>query len=139
MFAYTIRRVLIMIPTIMVISAIVFTIIQLPPGDYLTSYIAELQSQGESVDSAKIEFLRGQYGFDRPMIEQYALWVLGLLRGDLGYSFEYSLPVVEVVGDRVYLTILVAFTTILFTWIVSFPIGIYSATRQYSWGDYSLT
>lgn len=139
MLAYTVRRILVMIPTLLVISAIVFTIIQLPPGDYLTSYIAELQSQGESVDSAKIEFLRKEYGFDRPLVEQYAVWLVGLLQGDLGYSFEHSLPVAEVVGDRVYLTMLVAFATILFTWVVSFPIGIYSATRQYSWGDYGLT
>jgi len=139
MLAYTVRRILVMIPTLLVISAIVFTIIQLPPGDYLTSYIAELQSQGESVDSAKIEFLRKEYGFDRPLVEQYAVWLVGLVQGDLGYSFEHSLPVAEVVGDRVYLTMLVAFATILFTWVVSFPIGIYSATRQYSWGDYGLT
>ena len=139
MLAYTVRRILVMIPTLLVISAIVFTIIQLPPGDYLTSHIAELQSQGESIDSAKIDFLRQEYGFDRPLVEQYALWVIGLLQGDLGYSFEHSLPVADVVGDRVYLTILVAFATIVFTWVVSFPIGIYSATRQYSLGDYGLT
>lgn len=139
MFTYTIHRILVMIPTLLVISAIVFVIIQLPPGDYLSTHIAELQSQGEAVDSAKIEFLRQLYGFDRPLIEQYGVWVLGLLQGDLGYSFEYKLPVADVVGDRIYLTILVAFATILFTWLVSFPIGIYSATHQYSWGDYGLT
>ena len=139
MFRYIIHRLLIMIPTLLVISLIVFVIIQAPPGDYLESYIAELQSQGESVDPNKIEFLRQHYGFDKPLLEQYALWIFGMLQGDFGYSFEFRLPVSDVVGDRLYLTMLVSFTTIVFTWLVSFPIGLYSATHQYSWGDYSLT
>ncbi|MEE8443804.1 MAG: ABC transporter permease [Alphaproteobacteria bacterium] len=139
MFGYLIRRLLMMFPTLIAISAIVFVIIQLPPGDYLSSYVAELQSQGETVSADKIAFLREQYGFDRPMWEQYAVWVFGMLQGDFGYSFEYSLPVSEVVGDRLWLTFIVSFTTILFTWAVSFPIGVYSATHQYSLGDYGLT
>jgi len=139
MLAYTVRRILAMIPTLLAISVIVFVIIQLPPGDYLTTYMTELQSQGEAVDQKKIDFLREQYGLDKPMYEQYALWVFGLLQGDLGYSFEYGLPVTEVVGDRLYLSMLVAFTTVIFTYLVAFPIGLYSATHQYSWGDYGLT
>ncbi len=139
MARYLVQRLLIMIPTLLAISAIVFVIIQLPPGDYLESYIAELQSQGENVDPQKIMFLRQQYGFDRPLYEQYFVWITGLVQGDLGYSFEYSLPVSEVVGDRMFLTLVISFTTIFFAWIVSFPIGIYSATHQYSWGDYGLT
>ena len=139
MFTYIVRRVLIMIPTLLAISLIIFVIIQLPPGDYFESYIAELQSQGESVDTVKIEFLRQQYGFDRPIMEQYVFWVLGMLQGDFGYSFEFRLPVSEVVGDRLYLTALVSFATIVFTWVLSFPIGLYSAVKQYSWGDYTLT
>ena len=139
MFAYVIRRILIMIPTLIAISAITFIIIQLPPGDYLSTYIAELQSQGENVDPAKIEALRAQYGLDRPMIEQYAVWAVGLLQGDFGFSFEYQLPVSDVVGDRLMLTLVLNFTTIIFIWLVAFPIGIYSATHQYSWGDYSLS
>jgi len=139
MLAYTVHRILIMVPTLLAISFVVFVIIQLPPGDYLETYIAELQSQGEAVDPAKIEFLREEYGLDRPFIEQYGLWVWGLVQGDMGYSFEHELPVAEVVGDRLWLTFLVAFTTILFTYVVSFPIGIYSAVRQYSIGDYALT
>ena len=139
MLSYTAHRVLIMIPTLLAISFVVFVIIQLPPGDYLETYVAELQSQGEAVDPQKIEFLRQQYGLDRPFLEQYALWVWGLLQGDMGYSFEHELPVTEVVGDRLWLTFLVAFTTIIFTYAVSFPIGIYSAVRQYSIGDYALT
>jgi peptide/nickel transport system permease protein len=128
-----------MIPTLIAISAITFVIIQLPPGDYLSTLIAELQSQGENVDTAKIDALRAQYGLDRPMIEQYLVWVWGLLNGDFGFSFEYQLPVADVVGDRLFLTLILNFTTIIFIWVVSFPIGIYSATHQYSWGDYGLT
>ena len=139
MFAYVIRRILIMIPTLIAISAITFVIIQLPPGDYLSTLIAELQSQGENVDTAKIDALRAQYGLDRPVIEQYLVWVWGLLNGDFGFSFEYQLPVADVVGDRLFLTLVLNFTTIIFIWVVSFPIGIYSATHQYSWGDYGLT
>src|SRR5690606_17484453 len=128
-----------MIPTLLVISFIIFVIIQLPPGDYLETYIAELQSQGEAVDPAKIEFLRRQYGLDRPFMEQYAVWVWGLLHGDLGYSFEYRLPVADVVGDRLLLTVVVATASILFSYLVAFPIGIYTAVRQYSLGDYTLS
>jgi len=139
MLRYIIGRILIMIPTLLVISALVFLIIELPPGDYIESYIAELRAQGESVDLAQIEFLRTEYGFDKPPVERYFHWLWGILQGDFGYSFEYRLPVNEVVGDRMFLTILVSFTTIIFTWLLAFPIGIYSATHQYSWGDYGLT
>ena len=139
MGGYIIRRILTMIHTLLVISMLVFVIIQLPPGDYLESHIAELQSQGESVDLQKIAFLREEYGLDRPMYEQYFYWVTGMLQGDFGYSFEYNLPVTDVVGDRLFLTILISLVTILFTWLIAFPIGIYSATHQYSWGDYGLS
>ncbi len=139
MLAYTARRILIMVPTLLAISLIIFVIIQMPPGDYLETYITELQSQGEAVDPEKIEALRRQYGLDRPLYEQYFLWVLGLLQGEMGYSFEHQLPVNDVVGDRLWLSFLVAFSTILFTYAVSFPIGIYSAIRQYSFGDYAFS
>jgi peptide/nickel transport system permease protein len=139
MFRYIIHRLLIMIPTLLAISVIVFVIIQLPPGDYLESYMAELQSQGESVDPQKIKFLRQHYGLDKPLYQQYFFWLIGMLQGDFGFSFEYDLPVTQVVGDRMYLTVLISIVTILFTWMVAFPIGVYSATHQYSWGDYGLT
>jgi len=139
MFDYLVRRVLVMIPTLVAISIITFIIIQLPPGDYLSTLIAEMESQGENVDLAKIAALRAQYGLDLPMWQQYTVWAAGLLRGDFGYSFEYQLPVADVVGDRVLLTCVLNFGTILFIYLVSFPIGIYSATHQYSWGDYGLT
>ncbi len=139
MFQYVFKRIAVMIPTLVVISFIIFVIIQLPPGDYLETYIAELESQGESVDQEKIEFLRQQYGLDQPFLLQYTSWVGGFFHGDWGYSFEHDLPVREVVGDRILLTILVSVVTIIFTWAIAFPIGIYSATHQYSWGDYGLT
>ena len=139
MLNYVVKRILMMIPTLFVISIIVFVIIQLPPGDYLETYIAELQSQGESVDESKIAFLRQEYGLDKPMSEQYFVWVSGMLVGDYGYSFEYNLPVSEVIGDRMFLTVLISVITIVFTWMIAFPIGIYSATHQYSWGDYGLS
>jgi peptide/nickel transport system permease protein len=139
MFGYIIQRLLIMVPTLIAISIIIFVIIQLPPGDYFSTYIAELQSQGEAVDLQKIAFLKAQYGFDKPVWEQYLYWVAGLLQGDMGYSFAYNLPVRDVVGDRLFLTFIVSFATIIFTYIVAFPIGIYSATHQYSWSDHTLT
>jgi peptide/nickel transport system permease protein len=139
MLGYLVHRILIMVPTLIAISVVIFTIINLPPGDYFSTYIAELQSSGEAADLAKIHFLQVQYGFDRPLWEQYLYWVAGLLQGDMGYSFAYNLPVNEVVGDRLLMTFLVSFTTIIFTYVVAFPIGVYSATHQYSWSDHGLT
>jgi len=139
MLGYLVHRILIMIPTLIAISMLTFIIIHLPPGDYFSTYIAELQSQGEGANLAKIAFLKKQYGFDLPLWEQYLYWAVGLLHGDMGYSFLYDLPVNKVVGDRLLLTFLVSFTTILFTYIVAFPIGVYSATHQYSMSDYLLT
>jgi peptide/nickel transport system permease protein len=139
MLGYLVRRVFIMIPTLLAISLLVFVIIQAPPGDYLSTYIAELQSQGENIGQDKIAFLRERYGLDKPFLEQYVVWVFNLVQGDLGYSFEYNLPVNDVVGDRLWLTIIVSVATIIFIWVVSFPIGIYSATHQYSATDYGLT
>ncbi|HET6622200.1 MAG TPA: ABC transporter permease [Dongiaceae bacterium] len=139
MFRYFVQRLLVMIPTLIVISIAVFVIIQAPPGDYLESYMAELQSRGESVDPAKMDFLRKTYGLDQPFYMQYLKWAGGLVQGDLGYSFEHSMPVNEVVGDRLSLTVVVSLASILFVWVVSFPIAVYSAVRQYSIGDYAFT
>jgi len=139
MLTFLARRLLTMMMTLLAISALIFIIIRLPPGDYLSTLIAELESQGEQVAQEKIDFLRQQYGLDRPAVEQYGLWVLGLVQGDLGYSFEYNKPVREVVGDRLLLTVVLNVATILFIYLVSFPIGLYSATHQYSWGDHGLT
>jgi peptide/nickel transport system permease protein len=139
MLSYIVHRILIMIPTLIAISIVIFTIINLPPGDYFSTYIAELQSSGEAADLAKINFLKAQYGFDRPLWERYIFWAGGLLHGDMGYSFAYNLPVNQVVGDRLLMTFIVSLSTILFTYIVAFPIGVYSATHQYSWSDHLLT
>lgn len=139
MGAYILRRVLLMIPTILAISVVTFIIIQLPPGDYLETMIAELQAQGERVSEERIQYLREQYGLDRPMVEQYFWWILGILQGDFGFSFEYNLPVLDVIGDAIILTALVNLAAVLFIWAVSFPIALYSATNQYSIGDYSFT
>ncbi len=139
MFGYIVRRLFVMIPTLLAISAISFFIIQLPPGDFLTTLINEQLSRGEGADMGNIERLRQLYGLDRPLIEQYFIWLGNALRGDFGYSFEYELPVTTVVGDRMFLTVVLTFATTLFIWIVAFPIGIYAATHQYSAGDYALT
>lgn len=139
MLRYVAWRIAMMVPTLLLISMLVFAIIELPPGDYFESYAAELRAQGENADMDKLNRLRAEYGFDKPAYVRYFYWVGGMLQGDFGYSFEYELPVSDVVGDRMWLTVLVSFFTIVFTWIIAFPIGIYSATHQYSWGDYGLT
>jgi peptide/nickel transport system permease protein len=139
MISYLGRRLFTMMWTLVGISILVFIIIQLPPGDYLTTYIAEIQAQGETVGDDKVQFLREQYGLDKPLWQQYLVWATGLLRGDLGYSFEYNQPVSEVIGDRLILTLLLNFLTVVFVYVVSFPIGVYSATHQYSFGDHSLS
>ena len=136
MLRYVVQRLGIMVPTLLVISFLVFVVIQAPPGDYLSVYIAELQSQGAAVDPAKIAAIRAQYGLDQPFVMQYLTWVVRLVQGDMGYSFEYGLPVSQLVGDKLLLTMVVSIATIAFIWIVSFPIAIYSATHQYSLGDY---
>jgi peptide/nickel transport system permease protein len=139
MLIYIGRRLLLMIPTLLVISFLVFAIIQAPPGDYLTNEINECLSRGEFGCAQKIALLKATYHLDKPFLEQYALWVIGLLQGNLGYSFEHQLPVADVVGDRLWLTVVVTFATILFTWAVAFPIGVYSAVYQYSVSDYVVT
>src|SRR5207237_6734474 len=148
MLRYTVHRLLIMIPTLLVISFISFAIIKLPPGDFLSNQIAELKSQGDAAALEKVDFLRKQYGLDKPFIEQYAVWVglwptergfSGLLQGDLGWSFEHDMAVKDVVGDRLLLSFILNFSVVLFTWAVAFPIGVYAATHQYSWGDHGLT
>jgi peptide/nickel transport system permease protein len=139
MIAYLARRLLVMVPTLLAISAIVFFIIQLPPGDYLSTMVEELLAQGEKPDGERIAMLREQFGLDRTPLEQYLHWVAGLAVGDLGWSFEYNLPVSQVVGEKLLMSFLLAFAATLLTYAIAFPIGIYSAVRQYSIGDYALT
>jgi peptide/nickel transport system permease protein len=148
MIKFLARRVLTMAVTLFIISALVFFIIKLPPGDFLTNQIAELRAQGEAASAAKAEFLIKQYGLDRPVWEQYLVWIgvwpgpngfSGLIQGDWGWSFEFDKPVNEVVGDALWLTLLVNLAVVIFVHLVSIPIAIYSATRQYSVGDYIAT
>lgn len=136
MFGYIIRRILLMIPTIIGISLISFIIIQLPPGDFLSSQIAAAAQQGETIDEAEVARLEARYGLDKPIHLQYASWVAGMFRGDFGWSFEWNRPVSELVWERLGLTFLLSLSTLVFVWLISFPLGIFSAVRQYSWGDY---
>jgi ABC-type dipeptide/oligopeptide/nickel transport system permease component/ABC-type transport system substrate-binding protein len=145
------RRILIMIPTLLVISVVAFTVIQLPPGDFLASRIMELQQSGDQADLQQIEELREMFHLEDPMPLQYARWLglvwfttfdskdAGLLQGNLGRSMASGRPVNEVVGDRILLTALLALGTILFTWTIAVPVGITSAVRQYSISDYVFT
>ena len=148
MILFLLRRFSTMAVTLLIISALVFFIIKLPPGDFLTNQIAELKAQGEAASAAKAEFLIKQYGLDRPVWEQYLVWIgampgpngfSGLLQGDWGWSFEFDKPVKDVVGDALWLTLLVNLAVVIFIHLVAIPIAIYSATRQYSIGDYIAT
>ncbi len=139
MLNYIARRLLVMIPTLVAISMLVFFLIQLPPGDAVTSRLAELQAEGKDVSEAQIAALRARFHLDDPMPMQYLRWVTGFLRGDLGYSIVNEQPVNTLVYDRLGYTILIAIACVLFTWVIGFPIGFYSAIRQYSVSDYTFT
>ncbi|MBY5705163.1 ABC transporter permease [Rhizobium leguminosarum] len=140
MAGFIIRRLLYMIPMMFAISVVTFIIIQLPPGDFLTALTARLASQNETIDPGVIAGLRERYGLDQPWAVQYWKWISGiLLRGDFGQSLDWNKPVSELIWARMGLTMVVSVTTLLFVWAVAFPIGIYSAVRQYSVGDYVAT
>ena len=140
MLGYIVKRILLMIPTMFGISIISFFIIQLPPGDYLTSVLAMMSDSGQAVDPAEIARMRAVYGLDDPIIVQYWKWISGiLLRGDFGYSFEWGRPVSELIWGRMGATLGVSVAALLFVWAVSLPIGIYSAVRRHSIGDHVFT
>ena len=139
MLFYVIRRFLYMAILLLLISVVAFVIIQLPPGDYLSSYIVHLQASGQTVDEAQLAALKKQYGLDLPMYAQYFKWMWKMLHGDFGRSFEWNKPVSELIGERLVLTVVLSLFTLIFTYIVAIPIGIYSATHQYSVGDYAFT
>ena len=139
MISYILRRFAYMLLLLLAVSVISFLIIQLPPGDYITSYAMNLQASGMQVTTERLQALRLQYGLDKPAIVQYLYWLRNVLRGDLGYSFQWQAPVATLIGERIGLTILVSVVTLIFTWIVSLPIAIYSATHQYSPLDYFFT
>jgi peptide/nickel transport system permease protein len=129
-----------MIPTLIVVSIVSFFIIQLPPGDFLSSYVAQLSMEGDYVDQDIIDALERRYGMGQPVYVQYWKWVSGIiLRGDWGQSFEWEKPVKDLIWERIGLTMVLSASTMLFSWFVSIPIGVYSATHQYSWLDYLLS
>ncbi len=143
---YTIYRTMTMLLTLLVVSVMIFAIINLPPGDYLSNQIAELRATGQAEGVAKAEFLRQEYALDRPLWEQYLIWVgfapgpngfSGLLQGDFGWSFEFDQPVSDIVGDALWLTVLVNLAAILFVYMVALPLGVVAAARSKSWVDYS--
>jgi peptide/nickel transport system permease protein len=121
------------------VSVLSFVVIQLPPGDYITSYIAQMSSSGSAVSLEEAEALRQQYGLDQPMYVQYTRWMAMVLRGNFGMAMEYGRPVSDVIGDRLALTMVVSIAAIILTWMLALPIGVYSAVRQYSFGDYVAT
>jgi peptide/nickel transport system permease protein len=134
---YVLRRLVMMVPTIFGISLVAFAIILLPPGDFLDTYVAALEQQGGQVSADELAALRERYGLDEPFFVQYWKWMSGILtRGDFGWSFEWQRPVAEVLWERVGLTFVVSLAALVFVYVVAFPIGIYSAVRQYSLGDY---
>jgi peptide/nickel transport system permease protein len=134
---YIIRRLIYMCLLMFVISIFSFIVIQLPPGDYLTTYISNLEQQlGQSVDEATIKNIRNQYGMDKPMVTQYLLWVRNMLHGDFGRSFEWQKPVGQLISDNLPLTVGLSLLTLIFTYAIAIPIGIYSARHQYSILDY---
>ncbi len=139
MITYTLQRFLYMIVLLLLLSVTTFVIIQLPPGDYLTMYITRLEASGEKVDQSEIDSLKRQYGLDRPMYVQFLRWFAGMFRGHFGTSLQWNRPVIDIIGDRMALTLVVNLTSLVFVYFVSIIVGVYSATRQYSLGDYGAT
>lgn len=139
MLQYIIKRLLILPFLLFIFSIIAFILIQAPPGDFLTSYIAELATSGSSIERAQIDALRALYGLDQPLYIQYFKWIGRLLTGDLGFSLDWQRPISELIGERLALTLALGVGTFIFTWLVAIPIGILSATRQYSFFDYFFT
>ena len=125
MLSFIARRILYMIPTFIAVSIVTFIIIQLPPGDYLTTLVASMASQGEKVDPAALEALKNRYGLGQPLIVQYFKWMSNIfLRGDFGQSFEWNRPVVDLIWSRLWFTFILSLSTLMFVWAVALPIGI---------------
>lgn len=139
MLGYLIRRITYGLMTIFAVSVLSFLIIQLPPGDYVTSYIAALEAQGDEVSAEEAEALRAYFGLGQPPYVQYAKWIYQMSQGNMGLSFQYRVPVTDVIGERMLLTIILALGSVVFVWITAIPIGIFSAVRQYSIQDYLAT
>ena len=136
MGSYIIRRLLIMVPTVALIAVLTFVVVELPPGDYASRVAEAMEQRGENVDMEYIQAIRELYRLDDPTFVRFFRWLGGFMTGDLGYSIEYRMPVRNVFAQRFPITILLSIASMLFTWAVAFPIGLYSAVRQYSFGDY---
>lgn len=140
MFRFITRRVLLMVPTLAVISLVAFLIIELPPGSYLDAYIAAVGAGGGTLNRAEVEALRHRYGLDQPVHVRYVRWMWNMLtKGDFGYSFNWNRPVSQLIWERLMLTVVLSLATTLLIWLIAFPVGIYSAVSQYSIGDYMFT
>ena len=140
MLTFVFKRVLYMIPTLIGMSIISFFIIQLPPGDFLTSLISAIADSGQGLDSATVAKLTAQYGLDQPFYVQYWKWISGILfRGDFGWSFDWGQPVSRLIWDRMGITLLVSVLSLILIWAIALPIGIYSAVKRYSIGDHVFT
>lgn len=140
MAQYVLKRMLYMIPTIFAISIVAFIIIGLPPGDYVDRLIADARYEGDIITDAEAEGMREIYGLHQPWYQQYFSWITDIiLRGDFGTSFKWNLPVSELIWERLALTLMLSLSSLLFIWVVAIPIGVYSAVRQYSIGDYIAT
>ena len=136
---YVTGRLLAMIPTLALISVIVFVVIQLPPGDIVTSTLDRLAATGVEVSAEQVQNLRAQYNLDQPIYIQYLRWIGGFLTGDMGYSYLFARPVNELVWERMGYTLIITISALLFTWVVAVPLGIITAVRQYSIADYLIT
>ena len=140
MLRYVIKRLVYMVPTLFGMSIIAFLIIQLPPGDYLSSMLASMADSGINVDQSQVERYREIYGFGDPVLVQYWKWISGILfRGDFGHSFEWNRPVIDLIMERMGSTLMISVAALIFVWAVSLPIGIYSAVRRHSFGDHAFT
>ncbi|MGO7986211.1 ABC transporter permease [Rhizobium leguminosarum] len=140
MLVFIAKRFLWMIPSLFAVSFLAFVLIQLPPGDYVTTYIATLAASNEIVDQNTAAQLRERFGLGDPMLVQYFKWIWGILtRGDFGISFEWQQPVSDLIWERMALTLVLALSTLIATWAIALPIGVYSAVRKYSIGDYFFT
>jgi peptide/nickel transport system permease protein len=140
MLSYVAYRLFQLVPLLLVIAVLTFSIIELPPGDYLTMYINRMQLTGTRLDEAVIERLKQEYGLDKPLYQRFLWWLWKIVRwGDLGRSFDHNKPVTEVIGDRIVLTMVISLSSLLFVWATAIPIGIYSATHQYTIFDYFFT
>jgi peptide/nickel transport system permease protein len=139
LLSFIIRRLIYTIPFLIAVSIVAFALIQAPPGDYLTTYAATLAQGGDVVDQSRLDALRERYGLDQPFFVQYWKWISGVLVGDFGTSFEWHQPVSELIWERMALSVVLALATLLFTWAIAFPIGIFSAVKKYSLGDYFVT